>query len=459
MCRGLNFLLIHSRIVLSYDELYPLGRRAFMDKNISELIKKNIKLIDLIRMNQTIDRTTLAQIMEVTWPTISSYVTELNNSGILHKEGSLLSVNGPSNILFGISVGSAHIKITIVDMGLQLLPTQDFQALVRDNDLFAEQKAYMQEKGKPIEHYLYCKTPTEEHSLTKHINGIFDSIMKIVERNKEINVLSIGVAFTGSVDKKKKRILKSSNLPCLSNLNFEEGILLRNYLDFFETKGIHIALENNSVAAGIAEKWSLYSPTTIKEEHNVNNKYKERQNIVSIYLGVGFGIHIIQNNHVYHQRNLPSDGVGHLEVPDFSKKEIPDNDTACTCGENSCLDFRIRNDVFEMSFDEFRELTSEDIYNFFMTHPEKRTLMGEYVGHLINILTGLLNPDLIIITGKLHRGVDFLWEAIQQKRNQAYCNSYENNCLLIKSHLGSLAPAIGAAICGYYDRFEADIEW
>ena len=430
-----------------------------MNNNTSELIRKNIKLIDFIRMNQTIDRTSLAQIMGVTWPTISTYVTELINSNILHKDGAILSVNSSSSILFGISVGSAHIKITAIGMDLQLLAISDFQSLVHDDDLFLEQKSYMKEKGKPIEHYLYCPTPTNEQSLIKHINSIFDSIMKINERNKVINILSIGVAFTGAVDKNKKRILKASNLPCLSNLNFEEGILLRNYLDYFETQCIHIALENNSVAAGIAEKWSLYNPFTINGQHNVNNKYKDRQNIISIYLGVGFGINIIQNNHVYYQRCIPSDGIGHLEVPDFSRNEISVSDTTCTCGEKCCLDFKIRNDVFEMSFEEFRALTSEDIYNFFKEHSEKRSLMGKYVGHLINILTGLLTPDLIIITGKLHRGIDFLWESIQQKRNQAYCNSYENNCLLIKSHLGSLAPAIGAAICGYYDRFEADIEW
>lgn len=430
-----------------------------MNNNTSELIRKNIKLIDLIRMNQTIDRTTLAQIMGVTWPTISSYVTDLIDNSILHKDGAILSINSSSNILFGISIGSAHIKITAIGMDLQLLSVSDFHSLVHDDDLFLEQKNYMKEKGKPIEHYLYCQTPTDEQSLIRQINSIFDSIMKINERNQDINILSIGVAFTGAVDKKKKRILKASNLPCLNNLNFEEGILLRNYLDYFETKGIHIALENNSVAAGIAEKWSLYNTTTLTGEHNVNNKYKNRKNIISIYLGVGFGINIIQNNLIYYKRNIPSDGIGHLEVPDFSHKDASDSNATCTCGKKCCLDFKIRNDIFEMSFEEFRELTSEDIYNFFKEHPEKRNLMGEYVGHLINILTGLLNPDLIIITGKLHRGIDFLWESIQQKRNQAYCNSYENNCLLIKSHLGSLAPSIGAAICGYYDKFEADIEW
>lgn len=430
-----------------------------MDNCTSELIKKNIKLIDLIRMNHTLDRTTLAQIMGVTWPTIANYITELSNTNIIQKDGTQLSINGASNILFGISVGSAQIKITIIDMNLQLLSKQNFLELIQDEDVFIEPKSYMKEHDKSIDRYLYIQTPCDETRLIKLINNIFDSIMKISERKTHLNIISIGIAFTGAVDKKKKRILNASNLPCLNSLNFDEGILLRNYLDYFETKGIHIALENNSVAAGIAEKWSLYNENTLKGEHNVNNKYKDLENIVSIYLGVGFGIHIIQNNHVYHQRSIPSDGIGHLEVPDFSSKNSVHTDTICTCGETNCLDFKVRNDVFEMTLEEFKEQTSDTIYYYFLEHPEKKELMGVYVGYLINMLTSLLNPDLIIITGKLHLAVDQLWEAIQHKRNQAYCKSYGNNSMLIKSHLGSLAPAIGAAICGYYDKFEADIEW
>ena len=430
-----------------------------MEIETYDLIQKNIRLIDVLRMHKKLDKTSLAQIMNVTWPTISSYVNSLIATKILTKEGNLLSINKSYGILFGISVGSAQIKICALDMMLQPLNKDNFQSLIQGDDIFATQKKYMKEHNTTIEYYLYSETPPNEKDLILTLNEIFNSIKKIIE-TQSINVLSIGICFTGAVDKKRKRIIKASNLPFLNNLNFEEGILLRNYLDFFETRDINIAIENNSIAAGIAEKWSLYNNETIKGEYNINNKYKDKKNIVSIYLGAGLGLSVIQNNHIHYQNDSHSqmDGIGHLEVPNFSENENVFQDK-CPCGRDTCLDYRIRHDVFEQTFEEFKTKTSADINDFFKDKTDKQLLMGKYIGYLVNIINSLLNPDIIIITGKLHLAIDHLWGAIQQKRNESYYNDSEKNCLLIKSNLGAIAPAIGAAISGYYDKFKSDIEW
>lgn len=426
---------------------------------INELFEKNIKLLEILRLNDGLDKTGLAQKLNVTWPTISSYVEELLEENILLKKDNLIQVNAQYGYFIGISIGSAQSKICIVDLNMNVVSEKLFHKIIAADDIFVEQKNYMEYNQKKISQYLYYKTPSETQELIRSINNIFYSIVKIVE-NQKVNIMGIGVAFTGAVDREKKRIIKAFNLECLDEIDFEEGILLRNYLDFFEIKGINIALENNSTAAGIAEKWALYGDKTLSGEPNVNRRYKNCKNVISIYLGAGLGLGIIQDNRIYRGSNNLCGGVGHLEVPNFFQDEFSSKiDDKCTCGGKNCLDYRIRADVFEETFENFKDWDSERIRKFFITNPDKKEIMGKYLGHLINLLNVILNPDLIIFTGKLYLAIDELWEAIQNKRNENNLKYAKNSCALVKSTLGPTAPAIGAAIGAYYDRFNSDAEW
>lgn len=425
---------------------------------VNELFEKNIKLLDILRFNTGMDKTSLAQKLGVTWPTISGYVDALVDNNILKKEDNLIRVNAEYGYFIGISVGSAQIKICIIDLNFDVVSKEVFQDAIEGDDIFAEQKEYMRKEEKEISRYLFCKTPNEGPEVIKSINGIFSSIVKIVESGK-LNVMGIGIAFTGAVDRERKKIIKALNLNDMDELDLEEGILLRNYLDFFEIKGINISLENNSTAAGIAEKWSLYSETTLNGEPNVNYKYKNCKNVISIYLGAGLGIGIIQNNSVYRGSNNLGGGVGHLEVPDYSNVAKSSDNRKCTCGGNDCLEYRIREDVFGQSFEDFKNWDSHNIYKYFIDNQDKKEIMGKYLGHLINLLNIVLNPDLIIFGGKLYQAIDELWEAIQNKRNENNLKYAKTSCALIKSQLGPTAPAIGAAISSYYDKFNSKIEW
>lgn len=427
--------------------------------HINELFMKNIKLLDNLRLYSGLDKTGLAQKLGVTWPTISSYVEELLNENILIKEENVIRVNSKYGYFVGISVGSAQIKICLVDLNMNLVVDDMFRYFIQRDDVFIEQKKYMKDNNKRITKYLFYQTPNESRELLKCINNIFASIVNII-KYQNINIMGIGVAFTGAVDRTNKRITKAFNMKCLDDLDFEEGILLRNYLDFFEMRDINISLENNSTAAGIAEKWSLYSEKSLNGVPNVNQKYKNCKNVISIYLGAGLGLGIIQDNRVYRGSNNLCGGAGHLEVPNFSSSiSSMEVDDKCTCGGENCLDHRIRVDVFGETFEKFKEWDSEKVQEYFIGHPEKKDIMGKYLGYLVNLLNNLLNPDLIIFTGKLYIAIDELWEAIQNKRNENNLQYVKNGCALIKSQLGPTAPAIGAAIGAYYDKFRADVEW
>ena len=433
-----------------------------MDKSIQELLKKNIRLIDTIRFNESLDKTGIAQKMGVTWPTISGHIDALLEHNILiRQKDNQIRINNNFGYFFGISVGSAQIKICIIDMGLHLITADDFLSFVKDDDVFIEQKKYSTEREKKIDRYLFSQTPDTETDIINSINNIFSSIKTIIERHNK-NILGIGIAFTGAIDKTNKKILKSFNIPCFENTSLFGDILLTNYLDFFETKGIEITIENNSIASGIAEKCMLYEEKNLDGSYNINYKYRNKQNIINIYLGAGFGLGIIQNNKLYRGSNNLSGGAGHLEVPDFSNDtqiDIKPFDTTCTCGGKNCLDYRVRTDVFKSSFEDFKKWNSNDICNYFIEHPEKKKILGIYLGHLINLISNLLNPDLIIIGGKLYKSIDDLWGWVQLKLMENNVKYTKSNCALAKSSLGPLAPAIGAAICAFYGKFDAEIMW
>lgn len=453
----------------------------------AELITANEYLIDLLRYNTSLDKSGIAQALKVTWPTISGHIERLAKADILidpkaqdnTKENNYILLNKNAGHFIGISVGSAQIKITMVDMSFSLLSPDLFQPIMNNEEIFCEQKDYMNSRQKPNTsgaqkaqlQYLYCATPSDKSTLIATINNIFKSIQYMVEHQLLPNILGIGVAFTGVIDSAEKYIIKSYNLPFLENTPFADGILYRNYLDFFESHNITISLENNSVTAGIAEKCFLYKETTIRGEYNTNHKYCDKDNVITLYLDTGFGLGIIQEGKVSSRSNNLSGGIGHIEVPRFPTVGTPDGKcneednvtslaTHCTCGSTNCLDYLVRTDVFHTNPEIFKSMSSLEIKEALSGETNAdRELLGSYLGYVVNLLNNILNPELIIFSGKLYEVIDLLWESIQKKRSDNSLRYTKSNCALLKSNIGPLAPTIGAAIYAYYDKYNLEVKW
>ena len=95
-----------------------------------------------------------------------------------------------------------------------------------------------------------------------------------------------------------------------------------------------------------------------------------------------------------------------------------------------------------------------------MNDPEKKKLLGKYVGYALNCTVNVLNVGLVIFTGKwkaLSEGND-LWNYIYEEVGNISLQYTRSNCGLILSTYGVLAPVIGAAICSAYED-ENEITW
>ena len=427
-----------------------------MEKNMEKLIsqlKAQNKLINIVRCQPKISKTALSEYLKVSWPTVSTNIEALKKSGIFDPDEGL-AINGEFAYMVGLSVGSAQIKLSIIDMNFLPISADFFSKLIQDLNLFEEARSYMLEKNKPISNYIFFPTPDNLFELQQKLDSIIADIIKIVENQDSyhMNIISLGIAFTGAIDNVGKKIVRSHNLEYLSDRPLNT-IIYPNRLDFFEHKGINLYIDNNSNASVVAEKYNMYNPDS------TNYKYRNKKNMMILYLGAGTGAGLIFNNALYHGATNLAGEVGHIELPPYPNQNFKAIEPCCSCGSCECLDYRIRNDVFEMTKKEFSELSSKEIKDYLINHPEKFEIFTYYIGKIINLLVNLLNPDLIIFTGKFKEVADYMWPLLYKQIATNKLSYIANACEFKTSNLGATSPAIGIAICAYFDKIGEAIDW
>lgn len=365
-----------------------------------------------------------------------------------------LCINPGFAHMIGLSIGAAQTKLTIIDMNFSPISAELFNDLISHLNIFHNARSYMQEREKKITNYIFFKTPDSLFELQTQLDSIIADIIKIIKNQDtfKMNIISMGIAFTGAIDNVEKKIVKSHNLEYLSDKPLNT-IIYPNRLDFFEQQGINIYIDNNSNTSVVAEKYNMYQPDSI------NYKYRNKKNILILYLGAGIGAGMIFNNSLYHGASNFVGELGHLELPAYPNTDFKAIEESCSCGSCECLDYRIRNDVFEMTKAEFSELNSMAIKDYLIAHPDKFEIFIYYIGKITNLLINLLNLDLIIFTGKFKEIADYMWPLLYKQINSNKLSYIANACEFKSSNLGATSPAIGVAICAYYDKINEDVNW
>ena len=136
-------------------------------------------------------------------------------------------------------------------------------------------------------------------------------------------------------------------------------------------------------------------------------------------------------------------------------------DKNCTCGNEDCYDYKMRTYVFETNKKLFSDFSADQICDYLKNekNQDKAKLFGAYLGNMVNSLTSILNVDLIIFTGKFYKCMDSLYNSIVSVQDQNKLKYSRNDCTLLTSTYGSLAPSIGAAIYSYHRRFDLELAW
>lgn len=427
------------------------------NKDIFNVINENKVLLNILRCNPSIDKTTLAREMKISFPTLIKQLDVLKSKKIL-TESSKISFNQSAFYACGISIGGAQCKITFVNAAFQVIEKSMFKELCDKAGIF--QQGFLKQESDDKEYgYRYFDTPKTEIDLKVQLNAIIGDIIKIDDLSRKDEtippIVSIGIALTGSIDAEKQIIISSHNVSYLKNLK-KEMLISPDLITTLKERSIPIMIDHNAKALAVCEKYSLY------QSDNINQEYCRKRNVVSLYLGSGIGSGLIIDNRLARGcRNLNGE-IGHIEVPRYpTLRDKALIEEYCTCGAKGCLEHYIINDVFRMTREEFKAVSSKELKERLnsLYEDEKRErlkILGYYMGWTIDLCVKFLNVGLIIFSGKITCLMDELWQYITPSNGNLDYGRLD--CAMITSKYGALAPTIGAGILSTYPVNE-NIEW
>lgn len=421
------------------------------------ILNENKMLLNILRCYPDIEKTVLAREMGVSFPTLVKQLDVLKRNKILCDDSKNI-LNEMAFWACGISIGGAQCKITFTNIANRVISREKLNDLCERLHIF-QQSFLRTESGDGDWGYRYFDTPENEIELKVRLNSLIEDVLKIDKASRidenVYPVLSIGIALTGSIDSEKQIVISSHNVGYLKNLK-KEMLISPDLLQELKTQNIPIIIDHNAKALAVCEKYSLY------QLDNINHEFCNKKNIVSLYLGSGIGSGLILDNRLVRGcRNLNGE-IGHIEVPRYPElqgKELKEK--YCTCGASGCLENYIINDVFRMTRQEFKKLTSKQlIEKLDSLYPEEKKerlkILGYYIGWIIDLCVKFLNVGLIIFSGKNTSLMDELWSYITPSSSNVDYGRLD--CELIKSKYGALAPTIGASILSTYPPNE-NIVW
>ena len=434
------------------------------------------RLLDYLRLEKSsLETQDISELLDISIPTTYKLIDLMEKDRCLIRGKSKVTINSEYYTIIGISIGTTLCKVSFIDFSYQRFNNDRFYA--HKIALYKKVKTIIEEQNKEDEllekcidekearEYLFFHTPEDFKTLKNILNQIFDYI-KTQSESEKLHVISIGISCTGLINNQIEMIMESNNLRYLEHCGLDT-LMYPDKRDFFAKEDIHVCLLQNCDASAIAEKVYLFSTNNKNRYRNHRNDH----NIITLYLeyGIGAGLYL---NQLYSGANGYSGEIGHFSAPIHSDLEdkiireqniVINKTDCCTCGNTDCFDFKIRkycfNNIAESMKKDFKDCSAREINTFLKEHPDNAKLLGEYLGDIVNILTGLMDVDAIIFTGKIAKSEECLQNAIANIQDQSKLRYSRNDCTLIFSEIASSAPSIGAALYSYKHKYHLEYKW
>jgi predicted NBD/HSP70 family sugar kinase len=331
-------------------------------------------VLEMIRRGKTVSRTELARRSMLTKPTVSAIVGDLIDEGIVHEVGfdpspsrkgrrsRLLELNDDAAAFVGIHFGVRHTSVAVADAGGEIRARRVVES-------FAGQFPRALRSLPPI-----VKEALGEAKLSR------------------ARLEGVGVAIPGLVDQATGTCIIAPNL--------------RFY--------------NVPVRAKLAER--LQAPTAVRNITQAAAIAEGRlgaargvRSFVWVYVGSGIGTAIVVDGRVVYGKHGFSGELGHCAVVD--------NGIQCGCGGKGCLETVASGSAIEAAARNgpaafrrgrgSREIDAHDVAVAARSgDPEARRILaraGDYLGMGISYLLNLLNPEMVVLGGRvIHAGESLL---------------------------------------------------
>ncbi|MFA9370836.1 MAG: ROK family protein [Labilibaculum antarcticum] len=369
------------------------------------------KIVSHLYFNGASSIAEIVKTAKISQPLVASLVEDLLGFGVILENGigesiggrrpNLFCINPECQYVVGVDVNLHTLNLAVFDMNNHLVYREEFKEFELENS--SE----------------YCQ------ALADKVNIALETIN--VSREK---VLAVGISIPGLVDAEKGLTH--------THLSFaEEGLCA--YLN--RKLGFSILVDNDARAMALGEK--------------AFGKAKDKKNVLCLNLSNGIGLGMILNGELYSGKNGFAGEFGHILID-------PEG-TLCSCGKIGCLETLTSGKILVRQIREGIENGQESFLAKYQKEGKKIDLravvdailagdqfaidqlnkMCEYLGKGLVTLIHLLNPEMIIIGGRLAQAGKYIMSPVSMWMNKYAMDKISSETELVNSELLDDAALMG----------------
>ncbi|MCK5775175.1 MAG: ROK family protein [Bacteroidales bacterium] len=387
--------------------LATLGR-----KGLKKHLQKK-KIVRLMYGCKALSISELIDVMGLSLPSILSLLDELIKEDLVEIIGSGDSSGGRKPKLYGLKSNS-------------------FFVLGIDIGLYATRIAIYNNNNENIADTNYFKIDID-NSKEKAIE-IYQRAAELINTTEieHSRLMGVGISMPGLID-----LDTGVNH---SYLNFSDQRLRKFFEEKFESP---VFIINDAQAKAVAELRF--------------GQAKGKKNVIVLNVSSGLSTGLILNGQVYHGTNGFSG--------EFSHTPFVENGILCSCGKKGCLEtvasgLALKRNAIKGLKNGVTSIISELVDNKLSTIQSKHVVeaarkgdqfsigliakVGYELGKGASVLVQTLNPELIIMSGRVSHAGSFLTLSMEQALNEFSLFTIKENVKIVQSNLGNTANLIGS---------------
>lgn len=390
-----------------------------IDRVLTDKQRKNLSILELIMKRGPISRTEISRLTGLNIVTVSNYITEFIEGGLVIEKGldistggrrpTLVEINPKSGYIIGVGLTALNIVGILVDSKAQVI---------------CEVK-----KDRPTE--------TAEAALDKLVETVEDILNKSkIEANK---IKGLGIGIPGVIDEEGQTIrwLGSMGLSMISI----SGISLK---DIFEKEfDIPTLVEHDAACAVFGERWFGLEP--------------DIKDMIYMYTGVGCGL--IINGQIFRGSTGSAGEVGIFNPtepdPELRRQESLnlgtwELDLGIAYNAKKAFKEGLKSKIFDLA-----ENDPERIHLGLVIEAAKAgdklanellETAGRQLGKKTAFLINLLNPEVVVIGGGIEQAGSVFMDSLKRTIHAWSREEAVRNSRVVPSRLGENAVAMGV-IC------------
>ena len=447
----------------------------------NKIIKDNLDIINAVRHSDSFDLKSIADRVDLSWPTVKSTIDTLIASGVIVDDKTNTNkrflIQEGFGYFLGIAIGATETKCAITNFNFEPINKSK-----NDEELVSNFKSRLERVlGKSCTDDTLCfRTINDNIELRNLCSYIIECALDVFGNYDGKDLLSIGISFPAIIDKNNGEISFCINIPQFIAMPL--SCIIRS--DLIERmKKAHIVYHfcHDTVAATVFEKEWLYY------QNNLERLEKDKGNVATVYMGYGIGCGLIMNHTLMLGASGAIGEIGHIpieyeelkvasgltdEIYDAEKRdrdryvwkkdenasveeELNVNATIgrCSCGHDNCLERLIRIKVFNsIEIDDFIRKTHVNKMTCFpKEHPYRYRVLKHFIAKTLCMIINILNVDLIILSGRLLNNIPQLKKDVEGLISKYSLTASAKCCKVIFGSGQADTVAIGASIMSYYN--------